>query len=212
MVNPAVQDLGKQPSLPTLLSLLPTNSQEKQDIAEQSPIKMGLTYCTIQSPLSLPQRLSLSAPPPHPSFLSPLSPLFVSSANRPRGRISAVSQVPALALWEGRALVNGGVGGGGGREGKGMCVLGKQGFVGCDCLIPGGLSFHSSSHLIPHHAGVVRAAASPSSGTRLASPSPRASRTANARPACRHTERRQCLRRRPSSRTHLARLLLSHRV
>lgn len=29
-------------------------------------------------------------------------------------------------------------------KGGGVCVLGKQGFVGCDCLIPGGLSFHSS--------------------------------------------------------------------
>ncbi|CAB1452836.1 unnamed protein product [Pleuronectes platessa] len=128
-------------------------------------------------------------------------PLFVSSANRPRGRISAVSQVPALALWEGRALVNGGVGG---EERRG------RGFVGCDCLIPGGLSFHSSSHLIPHQAGVVRAAASPSSGTRLASPSPRASRTANARPAGRHTEGRQCLKSRPSSKMSLACLLQSH--
>lgn len=32
-----------------------------------------------------------------------------------------------------------------------MCVLGKQALVGCDCLIPRGLSFHSFSCLIPHH-------------------------------------------------------------
>lgn len=56
--------------------------------------------------------------------------------------------------------------------GGGVCVLGKQGFVGCDCLIPGGLSFHSSSRLIPHHGVVVRAAASLGSGTCLAPPSP----------------------------------------
>lgn len=41
-----------------LLSFAPlvnplADSQEKQDIAEQSPIKMGLTYCTIPSPLPL---------------------------------------------------------------------------------------------------------------------------------------------------------------
>lgn len=46
-----------------------------------------------------------------------------------------------------------------------MCVLGKQGFVGCDCLIPRGLSFHSSSCLIPHHGSVVSAVASLGSGT-----------------------------------------------
>lgn len=130
MVNPAVQDLGKQPYLPTLLSLPLADSQEKQDIAEQSPIKMGLTYCTIQSPLSRslsPLCLSLSTSPP---FLSPLS-FSVSSANKPGGRISAVSQVPALALWEGRALVNGDVGGerGGGEEVKGRDGRGEGGDV-----------------------------------------------------------------------------------
>lgn len=62
MVNPAVHDLGKQPYLPTLPSIPLTDSQEKQDIAEQSPIKMGLTYCTIQSPLSLPS-VSIFLPP-----------------------------------------------------------------------------------------------------------------------------------------------------
>lgn len=72
-----------------------------------------------------------------------------------------------------------------------MCVLGKQGFVGCDCLIPGGLSFHSSSLLIPHYVGVVGTVASQSSGTRLASPSPCASRTADALSFSRCTERRQ---------------------
>lgn len=41
----------------------PTGSQEKQDIAEQSPIKMALSYCTIQSPLSL---LSVSISPIYP--------------------------------------------------------------------------------------------------------------------------------------------------
>lgn len=61
-----------------------------------------------------------------------------------------------------------------------MCVLGKQGFVGCDCLIPGGLSLHSSSLLVPHCAGVVGAVASQGSGTRVAPPSPSASRTADA--------------------------------
>lgn len=111
-VNPAVQDLGKRAYLLSLLSLLLTDSQEKQDIAEQSPIKMGLTYCTIQSPLSLflPPSVSIFLPP-SPSLPS-LSSLFVSPANKPAGRISAVSQVPAPALWEGQALVNGDVGGG----------------------------------------------------------------------------------------------------
>lgn len=38
-----------------------------------------------------------------------------------------------------------------------VCVLGKQGFVGCDCLIPGGgSSFHSLSHVIPQHGAVRR--------------------------------------------------------
>lgn len=110
MVNPAVQDLGKQPYLPAVLCLPPSqDSQEKQDIAEQSPIKMGLTYCTIQSPHSLslsPLCLGLSLP------FSPLSALCLCpQPTGPGGRISAVSQVPALALWEGRALVNGDVGG-----------------------------------------------------------------------------------------------------
>lgn len=45
---------------------------------------------------------------------------------------------------KGDVEAGGGEGGGEGREGW-MCVLGKQGFVGCDCLIPRGLSFHSSS-------------------------------------------------------------------
>ncbi len=74
-----------------------------------------------------------------------------------------------------------------------MCVLGKQGFVGCDCLIPGGLSFHSPSCLIPHHGGVVRAAASLGSGTRLALPSPCDSRIAHAWSSCRHTHRETAL-------------------
>lgn len=102
MVNPAVHDLGKELHLPTLPSIPLTGSQEKQDIAEQSPIKMGLTYCTIQSPLSV------SVSPNH----SPLSSLFMSSANEPGGRISTVSQVPALAHTEGWALVNGDILGG----------------------------------------------------------------------------------------------------
>lgn len=74
-----------------------------------------------------------------------------------------------------------------------MCVLGKQGFVGCDCLIPGGLSFHSPSRLIPHHGGVVRAAASLGSGTRLALPSPYASRVAYALSSYRHKHRETAL-------------------
>ncbi|KAK5905059.1 hypothetical protein CesoFtcFv8_006565 [Champsocephalus esox] len=70
-----------------------------------------------------------------------------------------------------------------------MCVLGKQGFVGCDCLIPGGLFFHSSSLLIPHHGRVVRAEASLGSGTRLAPLLPLASRTACALSSLRQRER-----------------------
>lgn len=37
-----------------------TDSQEKQDAVEQSPIKMGLTYCTIQSFSLPPFRFHLS--------------------------------------------------------------------------------------------------------------------------------------------------------
>lgn len=54
-----------------------------------------------------------------------------------------------------------------------VCVLGKQGFVGCDCLIPGGLSFHSFSHVIPQHGGaVVGPSAYLGSGTCLSRESP----------------------------------------
>lgn len=53
-----------------------------------------------------------------------------------------------------------------------VCVLGKQGFVGCDCLIPGGLSFHSFSHVIPQHGAVVKPPASLGSGTCLSPQSP----------------------------------------
>lgn len=74
-------------------------------------------------------------------------------------------------------------------KGGGMYVLGKQGFVGCDCLIPGGLSFHSSSRLIPHHRVVVRAAASLGSGTQLPPPSPCTSRTACAMSSSRDVQR-----------------------
>lgn len=183
MVNPAVQDLGKQPYLPTFLSLPRTDSQEKQDIAEQSPIKMGLTYCTIQS-------LSLLSQSFYPLPLSIHSQLSVSLANKPEGRISTVSQVPALALWEGRTLVNGGVVGR--RWGNGVCVLGKQGFVGCDCLIPRGLSFHCSS--VPYNSTVVRTLASRCSGTRLASSSPCASRTDGCLSAAHRHERNKCLK------------------
>lgn len=70
--------------------------------------------------------------------------------------------------------------------GGGGVVLGKQGFVGCDCLISGGLSFHSSSRLIPHHGVVVRAAASLGSGTLLPPPSPCTSRIAYAMSSRRH--------------------------
>lgn len=48
-------------------------------------------------------------------FLSTLSSLFVSLANKPEGRISAVSQVPALALWE--------------------ALLGRGGGTGCVSLV-----------------------------------------------------------------------------
>lgn len=53
-----------------------------------------------------------------------------------------------------------------------VCVLGKQGFVGCDCLIPGGLSFHSFSHVIPQHGAVVGLSAYLGSGTCLSRQSP----------------------------------------
>lgn len=123
-------------------------------------------------------------------FLSTLSSLLVSLANKPEGRISAVSQVPALALWEGRTLVNGGVVGR--RWGNGVCVLGKQGFVGCDCLIPRGLSFHCSS--VPYNSTVVRTLASRCSGTRLVSSSPCASRTDGCLSAAHRHERNKCLK------------------
>lgn len=168
-VNPAVQELGKQPYLPTLLSHPFADSQENKTL--QNNLQLRWVLHTVPfSPHSLP----LSQSP----FSPPLTALFVSSANQPGGRISAVSQVPALALREGRALVKGDIGGeeGGGEGKRGeMCVLGKQGFVGCDCLIPGGLSFHSSSRLIPQRGRVARAVASLGSGTRLALPSPCAS-------------------------------------
>lgn len=126
LVNPAVHDLGKQPYLPTLLATPLQIPRKKQDIAEQSSIKRCLIYCTIQSPLSRSLSSSLPYPP--------------TSANRPEGRVSTHLQVPALALWEGQALMNGYFVG---EEVRGVCVLGKQGFMGCDCLIAGGLSFHS---------------------------------------------------------------------
>jgi len=182
VVNPAVQDLGKQPYLPTLLSDPSTDSQEKQDIAEQSPIKMGLTYCTIQSPLF--QSVYL---PPLPT---PLSALCLCP--RPTSLRAELALSPRSRPWHfGRVglLVNGDVGSRGGW----MCVLGKQGFVGCDCLIPGGLFFHSSSLLIPHHGRVVRAEASLGSGTRLAPLLPLASRTACALSSLRQRERERAL-------------------
>lgn len=142
---PLFRTLGNNRASSTLLWLPLADSQEKQGVSKQSPIKMGLTYCTIQAPLSFPS-VSTFLPTLSPFPASPSS-LLVSSANRPQGRISAVSQVPALALWEGRAVVE--------RrrcwEKVGVCVLGKQGFVGCDCLIPEGLSFHFSTGLTPLH-------------------------------------------------------------
>lgn len=59
---PLFRTLGNNHTSPPSRPTIPY-SQEKQDIAEQSPIKMGLVYCTIQSPLS-PLCLSLSSLPP----------------------------------------------------------------------------------------------------------------------------------------------------
>ena len=101
--------------LPTLLP--PPTFQLKQQ--KKCPIKMGLIYCTAihpapHTPLPPPPRVLNSA--------------FVTSANTPGAGLRAVSQVPGRGGgWRWRW----GPGGGGGA----VCVLGKQPFVGCDCLI-----------------------------------------------------------------------------
>lgn len=124
VVNPAVQGPWETtvPPHPPVPPPPPRKiPREKQDIAEQSPIKMGLTYCTIQSPLS-PLRLALSLPS------SPLSQLSVCvlSQQGPGVELALSPRSRPWHFWEGRALVNGDVGrggGGGGGEGwGGGCV------------------------------------------------------------------------------------------
>lgn len=102
MVNPAVHDLGKQPQHTTLLSVPPV-----------SPLQIPRKNETLWNNLQLGWILHIV-----PFSRSHSLPFSCISANKPKGRISAVSQVSAQALWKGRALLNGPVVG----EVRGVCV------------------------------------------------------------------------------------------
>lgn len=102
VVNPAVHDLGKQPQHTTLLS-----------VPLVSPLQIPRKNETLWNNLQLRWILHIV-----PFSLSHSLPFSSISANRPKGGISAVSQVSAQALWKGRALLNEPVVG----EVRGVCV------------------------------------------------------------------------------------------
>lgn len=107
-----------------------------------------------------------------PFSLSHSLPFSSISANRPKGRISAVSQVSAQALWKGWALLNGPVVG----EVRGECVsLVNRALWDVTVWSRGAPSFHSFSHVIPQHdavGAVVRSPASLGSACRYNHPTP----------------------------------------